>query len=135
MKIIAMLHVLLGIGSILLSVFINRNTVSDSGDRNFASGLLPLSIAIMLVLIGIFLFLVARGLWKARPWARMLTLTITGLILLINLVSVSVGNFTIYGLSILPVFLVMSGYLYINKTAKSAFWKDNTIERWDSRLE
>lgn len=124
-KIIALIHLLLGIGSILFAIWIIVDMSGASQDMDFGKllKLISIIVAILFVLMGSFLLVIAKGLWRARPWARILNAITTGLIFIITLASAINGSFSVYGLMILAIFMVMSGYLLMNRTVKNYFRK------------
>ena len=75
---------------------------------------------IIMIGLGVLGFFVGRGLWKARPWARIVAIIFATLGILMAVISMIQGNIAgnIFGLVIQ---LVICGYLLFSNNVKQAF--------------
>ena len=83
-------------------------SLSSSGDYSYL-----LLLTIFPIALGIFLFFVARNLWKGRKWARLIVMIISVLGILASFGSLSPPGIIIN--------LFIAGYLLFSKRAKEAF--------------
>ena len=75
---------------------------------------------IMMIGLGVLGFFVGRGLWKARPWARIVAIIFAGLGILMAVISMIQGNI-VTNVFNLVLHLVIGGYLMFNTKVKEAF--------------
>ncbi len=125
-KVIAVLYY---IGAILGIIFgllflIGTGTIDSIADQ------IPMLVAlgaslfvvsgIILIGLGVLGFFIGRGLWKARPWARIVTIVFAALGILMAVISMIQGDIAgnILGL---VIELIIGGYLLFNNNVKEAF--------------
>ena len=70
--------------------------------------------------LGVLLFFVGRGLWKAKSWARIVALILVGLGILMAVISMIQGEI-INNIPSLVIPSVIGGYLLFSKSVKKAF--------------
>ena len=77
-------------------------------------------VGVILLCLGILSFFVARGLWKAKNWARIVAIIFSCLGIVMAIISMISGNVSgnIFNLLIQ---LVIGGYLLFNNKVKEAF--------------
>lgn len=75
---------------------------------------------IILIGLGVLGFFVGRGLWKARPWARIVAIIFAALGILMAIISMIQGSITI-NIVDLVIQLVIGGYLLFSNNVKQAF--------------
>lgn len=75
---------------------------------------------IILMGLGILGFFVGKGLWKARPWARIVAIIIAALGILMAIISMIPENI-LNNIFILVIELVIGGYLLFSSSVKEAF--------------
>lgn len=75
---------------------------------------------ILFIGLGIFSFFIARGLWKAKPWARIVVIIFTALAMLMSSISMIQGSIA-SNIPNLVIQLVIGGYLLFNNSVKQAF--------------
>jgi hypothetical protein len=81
---------------------------------------LPISEGIILVVSGVFLFFIARGLWNGRNWARYLEILLAIFGFLISLFFVYLGeNIFIFNLF---VHGLIGSYFLLNRDVREAFY-------------
>ena len=77
-------------------------------------------IAIIFIGLGVLEFFIARGLWKAKSWARILVIIFAAIGALFAIVSLVQGNI-FSGLFNLLINGLIGGYLWFNNNVKEAF--------------
>lgn len=125
-KIISVIYYIGAVFGILLGLlfFVGAGYLDSIADQipllgAIGSGLFVIG-GIIFIGLGILGFFVGRGLWKARPWARIVVIIFAGLgslMSIISMIQVSIVN-NIIGLVIQ---LVIGGYLLFNNSVKEAF--------------
>lgn len=75
---------------------------------------------IILIGLSVLGFFVGRGLWKARPWARIVAIIFVALGILMAVISMIQGNIT-SNIVNLVIQLVIGGYLLFSNNVKEAF--------------
>ena len=125
-KIISVLIYIGAVSAILLGIFLlfGAGIIGSIADQIpilglFGSGLFVIS-GIILIGLGVLYFFIGRGLWNARPWARIVTMIFAGLGILAGVISMIQGNITdnVFNLALS---LVIGGYLMFNTKVKEAF--------------
>lgn len=77
-------------------------------------------LGLALIALGIIELLVARGLWKMRPWARIVAIVLS-LLAVINAVSAILSGFKFFQIVRIIVDGGIVAYLLISKEAREAF--------------
>tara|TARA_Y100000310_G_C20274525_1_gene619606 strand:- start:52 stop:498 length:447 start_codon:yes stop_codon:yes gene_type:complete len=77
---------------------------------------------IIMIGLSVFGFFIGRGLWKARPWARIVAIILTALGILIAVILIIQGDLKDNILS-LVINSIIAGYLLFNNNVKQAFTK------------
>ena len=113
------------IGIILGLLFlVGAGTISSFASQNFLLGAIGagLFVVIEIILIGFSIlgFFVGRGLWKARPWARIVAIILSALGILVAAISMIQGNI-VGNIVSLVIQLVIGGYLLFSSNVKKAF--------------
>ncbi len=85
----------------------------------FGAGLFVVG-GIAMMGLGVLGFFVGRGLWKAKPWARITAMVLAGLGALSAIVSIVQGDVAGNVFS-LALSLAIGGYLLLNSGVKQAF--------------
>lgn len=85
-----------------------------------AGGVVFIVISVVFVGIGIFFFFVARGLWRLKNWARILTIVLQALSIIYYLYTIIIGA---GGYFSLIVSAVIVAYLLFSKKVNEAFRK------------
>jgi len=75
---------------------------------------------IIMIGLGVLGFFVGRGLWKARPWARIVVIILSALGILMAVISMVQGNIA-SNIFNLVIQLVIGGYLLFSNNVKQAF--------------
>jgi len=75
---------------------------------------------IILIGLGVLGFFVGRGLWKAKPWARIVAIIFAALGILMAVISMVQGNIA-SNIFNLVIQLVIGGYLLFSNSVKEAF--------------
>ena len=75
---------------------------------------------IILIGLGVLGFFVGRGLWKARPWARIVAIIFAALGILMAVISMIQGSIA-SNIVNLVIQLVIGGYLLFSNNVKQAF--------------
>ncbi|MGD9276902.1 MAG: hypothetical protein PVJ67_07055 [Candidatus Pacearchaeota archaeon] len=75
---------------------------------------------IILIGLGVLGFFVGRGLWKARPWARIVAIIFAVLGILMAIISMIQGSIA-SNIFNLVIQLVIGGYLLFSNNVKQAF--------------
>jgi len=83
-------------------------------------GALFFVLGIILIGLGVLGFFVGRGLWKARPWARIVAIIFAALGILMAVISMVQGNIA-SNIFNLVIQLVIGGYLLFSNRVKEAF--------------
>lgn len=108
-------------------IFTNRERIINElniavGNIDLAAGAMTgviFLIAIFMLAIAVFVFFVARGLWKGRNWARITEIIIVAIGFINALMALFQGDYnSILGLAINGL---IGGYLLFNSDAKRAF--------------
>lgn len=97
-------------GEIISLVLEQMPTLAELGSSIFVI------IGIVLIVMAVVDFFIARGLWNARPWARMLVVVLCILGVLSAIVNGIIAN-----LGSLIINLAIGLYLYLSKDVKKAF--------------
>jgi len=75
---------------------------------------------IIFMSLGILAFFLGRGLWKAKPWARIVVIIFSALGVLMSIISITQGGI----ISSIPNLVIqgtIGGYLLFNNKVKQAF--------------
>jgi len=75
---------------------------------------------IIMIGLGVLGFFVGRGLWKARPWARIVAIIFAALGILMAVISMIQGSIA-SNIFNLVIQLVIGGYLLFSNNVKQAF--------------
>ncbi len=75
---------------------------------------------IILIGLGVLGFFVGRGLWKARPWARIVVIIFAALGILMAVISMIQGSIA-SNIFNLVIQLIIGGYLLFSNNVKQAF--------------
>lgn len=125
-KIISILYYIGAIIGIILAgifFFMHITTIgSQAVGTSFLGGLGVGFIigGIIMISLSVLGFFIGRGLWKAKPWARIVAIIFTGLGILIAVISmITVG--ILANIISLVTNLAIGGYLLFNKKVKEAF--------------
>lgn len=78
------------------------------------------AMGILFICLGILGFFVGRGLWRAKPWARITAIILAGLGILMAVISMIRGNI-ISNILYLVLEFIIGGYLLFNKNVKKVF--------------
>ena len=124
-KIISILYY---IGAVLLIIFgilflVGSGQIASKASELPLLGAISSSLfviaGIAMIVIGILIFLLARGLWKLRPWARIVTIVLMCLAILSAIVSLIQGSPVSWSSTIVNA--IIAGYLIFSKNVKTAF--------------
>ena len=77
----------------------------------------------LMIIMGVFGFFIARGLWKGQNWAKIITIIFAILGFIQGLISLITGN--IGALFILIIYSLISGYFIFNQKVKLFFSTKN----------
>ncbi len=125
-KIISVLYYIGAVFGILVGLLflVGAGMMSSIADKIPLLGALGAGLfiigGIILMGLGVLGFFVGKGLWKARPWARIVAIIITSLGILMAIISMIQGNI-INNIFSLVIELVIGGYLLFSSSVKEAF--------------
>ena len=126
---VKVISVLYYIGAVLgvifgLLFFVGAGTMGAIAEQIPLLGALGASIfivgGIIMVGLGVLGFFVGRGLWKAKPWARIVAIIVACVGILMAIISMIQGNIASNIFS-LVINLVIGGYLLFASSAREAF--------------
>ncbi len=125
-KIISVLYYIAAVSSIILGIsFLAGASIAREALTSqiptlvlFGPGMLIFG-AVFLV-VGIISFLIGRGLWKGKNWARIVAIIIAGIGIVFAIIGIVQGNI-IGTLFRLVLNGVIGGYLLLNKQVKKVF--------------
>lgn len=123
--IFAVLLALLGLFFIILSGLIVSavNSPEANIDASIAavitSGLI-IGMGVFLIVVGVLIFFLGRGLWKLREWARITSIILSTLLVAYEIYSM-ITLFRFMEIVWLLIFAVVAVYLTFSKEAKTAF--------------
>jgi hypothetical protein len=95
-------------------IFENVPTVQIFGSDFYLSG------GIILCFTGLFVFLLGKGLWQGRNWARYIEIFLAVIGFIVALVLLFFGN--LYSIFNLMIHGLVGGYLLYSKDVKEAFY-------------
>jgi uncharacterized membrane protein HdeD (DUF308 family) len=114
--------IMLIVGIIALA---NPSFLQDTPDVFLTSiagfiGILMLIGGIILIGLSVLSFFVARGLWKGKNWARIVSIIFAGIGVIFSIIAMTQGNI-LNNLFNLAINLVIGGYLLFSSSVKKAF--------------
>jgi lysylphosphatidylglycerol synthetase-like protein (DUF2156 family) len=123
--IFAVLLALLGLFFIILSGLIVSavNSPEANIDPSIAAVITPgliIGMGVFLIIVGVLIFFLGRGLWKLKEWARITSIILSALLVVYEVYSMIVSFAIIQTIWIL-IFLAIGAYLTFSKEAKAAF--------------
>ena len=131
-KLISILYYLSGVLLILLGIFsfLMIFLISSLSDILIGTPLegiigrgviLFVAVGILFIALAIFLFFVARALWKLKRWAGIVTIifSIISLIIWVTAIFLWKFSYTLLGYPVLPIIILL--YLFLSKKVKEAF--------------
>ena len=119
--IVAVLCGLLGLLLIIGANGIVSFLISSSPElESIITGGLLIGMGVILIGLGVLAFFIGRGLWKLKPWARIIAIIIAVLGVALAVYAM-VKNFVFMQIIRIVVHAVIGAYLIFNKETKRAF--------------
>ena len=125
-KVIAVLYYIGAVLGIIFGLlfFVGAGTIGSISSQIPILGALGAGLfvvgGIILIGLGVLGFFVGRGLWKARPWARIVATIFAALGILMAIISMIQGSIA-SNIVNLVIQLVIGGYLLFSNNVKQAF--------------
>jgi len=111
------LSVIVGVLFILL-ILINYDTVISELEDNLGVWVTIL-LSLFLIAVGVIAFLIARGLWNGKEWARITQIILSAAFAVIAIINLIGGEWS--SVLSLAVNGLIAGYLSLNKKVKEFF--------------
>ncbi len=117
--ILAVALVILGIGLLLGAGFISSLVSEIPVIQTLGAGLFVFA-GIILILLSVLIFLLARGLWKGKSWARIVVIVLSAVGAFQSLMGIMQGDIanSVFNLA---VNLIIFFYFLLNKNVRKAF--------------
>jgi uncharacterized membrane protein (DUF2068 family) len=119
--VMAGLLVISGLFIILFSGIIVSTMISiDPNLSSVVNSQVIIWVGIFLILLGVLIFFVGRGLWKLKLWAKITALMISALMIVYEIYLMAF-DFRFIQVIQLLIYVAIAVYLIVNKEAKKAF--------------
>ena len=135
-KLIGFLHVLFGvillINGIYLLVMVDAGNFEDHSDEELLSiKRITISLFLTVSVVAIFFMVIGWRLWRAKRWARWLTVILPLTYFVLDLLLFPPRGISRMGIILMIVYSMIPSYLFFNKGAKEAFRRIGKREFFD----